>query len=264
MSAGSHTLEVHGAGSQYGTQFWGFRVCSQFSFSMTGGEADFTLTPRRLKDVNGTLVLPERFILTPEVLRSAPEHAWVWYDDFRDNTLAFYSRSGGAWSVDTDPARRVLIQSDQASPDAQAHLSYYGFGDLNIRARLRMTAGSGSMGVVFKAQGANDLYLFLLRRGTQTAELWQRQGGIWTRLQPDVAQSVSLNTWYTLRVRSRGNELHCWVGTVRVFNVTAALPASGGFGLRTSSAACWTRETLMSMCRRKPLTWLCRAAMPRH
>jgi len=238
LSAGSHTLEVHGAGSQYGTQFWGFRVCSQFNFSMTGGEAEFTLTPRRLKDVNGSWVLPEQFILTPEVLRSAPEHAWVWYDDFRDNTLAFYSRSGGTWSMDTDPARRVLIQSDQASADAQAHLSHDGFGDLNIRARLRMTAGNGTMGVVFKAQGANDLYLFLLRRGTQTAELWQRQGGIWTRLQPDVAQSVSLNTWYTLRVRSRGNELHCWVGTTRVFNLTAALPVSGGFGLRTSGAAC--------------------------
>lgn len=27
LSAGSHTLEVRGEGSQYGTQFWGFRVC---------------------------------------------------------------------------------------------------------------------------------------------------------------------------------------------------------------------------------------------
>jgi len=238
LPAGENTLEIHGSGSQYGTQFWGFCVCSGFSMSMDGGGGAFTLMPRRFKDVNGNWVLPANFILTPEVLRHTPEHAWVWYDDFRDNALAFYNRSGGVWSIDTDPARRVLIQSDQVSADAQVHLSYYGFGDLNIRARLRMTAGSGTMGVIFKAQGAGDLYLFLLRRGTQTAELWQRTGGIWTRLQPDVAQSVSMDTWYTLRVRSRGTELHCWVGTTRVFNVPATLPATGGFGIRTSNAAC--------------------------
>ena len=236
--AGENILEVHGAGSQYGTQFWGFRVCSSFSTSMDGGGGTYTLMPRRFKDVNGNWVLPANFILTPEVLRHAPEHAWVWYDDFRDNTLSFYTRSGGAWSIDTTPTRRVLIQSDAASGDAQAHLSYRGFGDLNIRARLRMTSGSGTMGAVFKASGFNDIYLFLLRRSTQTAELWRRSGGTWSRVAADVAQSVSLNTWYTLRVRTRGNELHCFVGTTRAFNITAALPSSGGFGVRTSSAAC--------------------------
>jgi hypothetical protein len=238
LSAGSHTLEVRGEGSQYGTQFWGFRVCSEFQFSMTGGEAAFKLTPRRFKAVGGDLVIPEQFILTSEVLQNAPEHAWVWYDDFRDNTLAFYTRLGGVWSIDTDPARRVLIQSDQSSPDAQAHLSHYGFGDLNIRARMRMTAGSGTMGIVFKAQGAGDLYLFLLRRSTHTAELWRRVAGIWAKVQPDVAQSVAIGAWYTLRVRSRGEELHCFVGTTRVFNMTTSLPSFGGFGIRTSNAAC--------------------------
>ncbi|MBS3938767.1 MAG: hypothetical protein KGZ50_09400 [Peptococcaceae bacterium] len=238
LSAGSHTLEVRGEGSQYGIQFWGFRVCSRFSFSMTGGEASFTLTPRRFKAVGGALVMPEQFVLTSEVLQNAPEHAWIWYDDFRDNTLGFYTRLGDTWSIDTDPTRRVLIQSDPASLDAQAHLSYYRFGDLNIRARMQMTAGSGTMGIVFKAQGVNDLYLFLLRRSTQTAELWQRQAGIWVRLQPGVAQSVDLNVWYTLRVRTRGSELQCWVGTSRVFGMTASLPSLGGFGIHTSSAAC--------------------------
>ena len=46
------------------------------------------------------------------------------------------------------------------------------------------------MGVVFKAQGVGDLHLFLLRRSTQTAELWQRRGGIWSRLQADVSQEM--------------------------------------------------------------------------
>jgi hypothetical protein len=236
--AGENVLEVRGAGSHYGTQFWGFRICSSFNMSMDGGGAEYMLMPRRFKDVSGNWVLPANFILTPEILRHAPEHAWVWYDDFRDNTLAFYARGGGVWSIDTDPTRRVLIQSDVVSDDAQAHLAYRGFGDMNIRTRLRMTSGSGTMGVVFKASGFNDLYMFLLRRSTQTAELWQRSGGTWSRLAADVAQSVSLNTWYTLRARTRGGELHCFVGTTRVFNVTATLPATGGFGIRTSSAAC--------------------------
>ena len=237
LTAGEHLLVLQGDPSQYGIRFFGFSVCSHFSFSMTGGEATFNLTPRRLKDVAGNWVLPEQYVMTPEVLRNSPDHAWVWYDDFRDDSLGIYNRWGAAWSMDTAPTRRVLIQADETSPDAQAHLSYYGFGDLNIRARLCMMAGSGTMGVVFKAQGVGDFHLFLLRRNTQTAELWQRRGGTWTRLQPDVAQSVRLNTWYTLRVRTRGSELHCWVGETQVFNLSASLPPTGGFGIRTSGAA---------------------------
>ena len=247
LSAGEHTLRVLGEGSQYGTQFWGFRVCSQFNFAMFAGEAIYNLAPRRLKDINNNWVLPPQFVLTSEVLRSAPEHAWVWYDDFRENTFGYYALYGGTWSINTDPKRRVLIQSNVTSDDAQAYLPYYQFGDLSIRARLRMTAGSGTMGVVFRARGTikthppNDLYLFLLRQSTQTAELWHRikdkTGDIWTRLQPDITHRVQLNRWHTLRVRNRGSELHCWVDDVRVFNVTATLPAQGGFGIRSSLAA---------------------------
>lgn len=237
LQAGENTLEVLGSGSQYGTQFWGFRVCSSFSMSMDVGGGTYTLMPRRFKALNGTWVLPANFILTAEVLRHEPEHAWVWYDDFRDNTLAFYNRSGGIWSIDTHIERRVLIQSDAASGDAQIHLSYHAFSDLNIRVRMRMIAGNGTMGIVFKAQGFNDLYLFLVRRSTQTAELWHRTAGTWTKIAADVAQTVNLNTSYTLRIRSRGNELRCWVGGTRIFNVTVALPTTGGFGIRTSGAA---------------------------
>ncbi|MGV8164657.1 MAG: hypothetical protein ACLKAK_07355 [Alkaliphilus sp.] len=238
MAVGANTLEVHGAGSQYGTQFWSFRVCSSFTMTMDGGGGEFTLMPRRFKAMDNTWHLPANFILTPEVLRHVPEHAWVWYDDFRDNTLAFYLQSGGMWSIDTDPLWRLLIQSDAAIGDAQIQLSYREFGDLNIRARLRMTSGNGTMGITFKAAGFNDLYLLLLRRSTQAVELWQRVAGTWSEVQPAIAQSVVLDRWYTLRVRTRGNELHCFVGTTRVFNVSIALPTAGGFGIRTSDAAC--------------------------
>ncbi|MBS3985605.1 MAG: hypothetical protein KGZ66_08355 [Selenomonadales bacterium] len=238
MQPGENVLEVHGSGSQRGTQFWGFRICSSFTMRMDGGGGTYTLTPRRFKDVSGNWVLPANFILTPEVLRHTPEHAWVWYDDFRADTGGYYVQNGGVWSIDQDPKRRVMVQSDALSPDAQAHLTYYGFGDLNIRVRLRMTQGNGTMGIVFKAQGVNDLYLFLLRRSTHTAELWQRTGGTWARLQPDVAQSVALHALYTLQIRTRGSELRCWVGSTMVFSVSLSLPASGGFGIRTSNAAC--------------------------
>ena len=235
LPAGLNSLEVRGDGSQFGTQFWGFRVCKSFSLKMDGGGGTYTLMPRKFKEIGGSWVLPADFILTPELLRHAPDHAWVWYDDFRDNTIAFYNLRGGVWSVDT--TRWLLVQASQAGGDAQAHLSHYGFGDLNIRARMRMTAGSGTMGIVFKAQGVNDLYLFLLRLSTQTAELWRRSGGTWFKAAADVHKGVSLNTWYSLRVRSRGSELNCWVDEGRLFNLTVNLPAEGGFGIRTSGAA---------------------------
>ncbi len=232
LAAGNHTFKVFGAGSQYSTQFYGFRVCSDFSMSMSGGEINYTLSSRRMRAKNGNWVLPANFILTPEVLRSPPTYAWVWYDGFSTDTLPYYNTYGGTWNIDT-----VLKQTDNVGA-AQIHLAWYGFGDLNISSILRMASGDGSMGIIFKVVNANNLYLFLLRRSTQTAELWQMVAGIWTQIGFSITTIVNYNTWYTLRVRCRGTELKCWVDNVQKFEKTMVdPPATGGFGLRSSGAA---------------------------
>lgn len=85
LSAGSHTLTIDGGVP--GVQFYGFRVCSDFSEAPSAGEASFTLSPRQFKDVDGNMAVPDKgFKLTCEMLRRKPDSALIWYEDFRDET----------------------------------------------------------------------------------------------------------------------------------------------------------------------------------
>jgi hypothetical protein len=86
LSAGTHTLSI--SGGVPGTQFYGFRVCSDFVEAPSAGQAVFALSPRSFKDVNGVIAVPDRgFKLTCEVLRRRPDSALVWYEDFRDDNI---------------------------------------------------------------------------------------------------------------------------------------------------------------------------------
>ena len=118
LSAGTHTVTV--SSSVTGVQFYGFRVCSSFSEEPSAGEADFMLSPRQFKDVNGLMVQPDRgFKLTTEVLRRKPDSALIWYEDFRDeNPLpsSYWTTLSGEWEVwqnKNDPATRPYSQLDR-------------------------------------------------------------------------------------------------------------------------------------------------------
>ena len=68
LSAGSHTLTV--SVSAPGVQVYGFKVCRSFTESTVCGAADYLLSPRKFKDINGVMLGPrEGFKLTFEMLR---------------------------------------------------------------------------------------------------------------------------------------------------------------------------------------------------
>ena len=101
LSAGTHTVSV--SASVPGVQFYGFRVCSSFSEEPSAGEAEFMLSPRKFKDVNGLMAEPDKgFILTTEVLRRKPDSALIWYEDFRDDNplpSSYWTALSGEWQV---------------------------------------------------------------------------------------------------------------------------------------------------------------------
>ncbi|KJZ94731.1 glycosyl hydrolase family 18 protein, partial [Clostridium sp. IBUN13A] len=101
LSAGIHTVSV--SSSVPGVQFYGFRVCSSFSEEPSAGEAEFMLSPRKFKDVNGLMAEPDKgFILTTEVLRRKPDSALIWYEDFRDDNplpSSYWTALSGEWQV---------------------------------------------------------------------------------------------------------------------------------------------------------------------
>ena len=68
LSAGTHTITI--SVDVKGVQFYGFRVCSNFSEEPSAGEATFALAPRSFKDVDGNMAVPDKgFKLTLEMLR---------------------------------------------------------------------------------------------------------------------------------------------------------------------------------------------------
>jgi hypothetical protein len=243
LESGDHTFKVFGSGSQFGTQFWGFRVCSDFSMSPFGGKGIYTLAPRRMKDINGDWVLPDNFILTAEVLRSPPAYAWVWYDSFNFDQLQFYNLYNGDWEVYADDISSELRQENQSESDAQIHLNWYKFKDLNISATMCIKSGNGAAGILFKITDSDNLYAFVLRYSNQKAELWQKSGGSWSQIGSGVSVSIKRDVWYTLAVRTRGNELKCWMDGVKLFDTEIEFPEEGGFGLYTSGVSAYY-ETL--------------------
>lgn len=115
LSSGTHTVRVSSPTS--GVLFYGFRVCSSFNEEPYTGEADFTLSPRKFKDVNGLMAEPDKgFKLTTEVLRRKPDSALIWYEDFRDpNPLpsSYWDILSGSWDVwrnPDDPSNRPYSQ----------------------------------------------------------------------------------------------------------------------------------------------------------
>ncbi|MDD4148291.1 MAG: glycosyl hydrolase family 18 protein, partial [Candidatus Cloacimonetes bacterium] len=150
LSAGTHTVTV--SSSVPGVQFYGFRVCSSFTEEPTAGEADFMLSPRKFKDVNGLMVQPDRgFKLTTEVLRRKPDSALIWYEDFRDeNPLpsSYWTTLSGEWEVwqnKNDSAARPYSQLDG---HGRLAWNYNGFSDVHLRARLAFPSdGSDRAGI---------------------------------------------------------------------------------------------------------------------
>jgi Predicted glycosyl hydrolase len=150
LSAGTHTVSV--STSVPGVQFYGFRVCSSFSEEPSAGEAEFMLSPRKFKDVNGLMAEPDKgFKLTTEVLRRKPDSALIWYEDFRDDNplpSSYWTALSGEWQVwqnQNDPASRPYSQLDGYG---QLAWKYSGFSDVHLRARLAFTPeGSGRAGI---------------------------------------------------------------------------------------------------------------------
>lgn len=184
LSAGAHTLTIDGGVP--GVQFYGFRVCSDFSESASAGEASFTLSPRQFLDVDGNPATPDKgFKLTCEMLRRKPDSALVWYEDFRDETPlpdSYWTTISGKWEV----WRENYFDSRPYSlleGSGRLAWKYEGFSDLHIRARLGFAPSGGGRAGVF----VGNIFCCLNYDGTgcrwrlpPSAEGWAGSSGSWT------------------------------------------------------------------------------------
>ena len=158
--------------------------------------------------------------------------ATLFADDFEDGNSTGWTTSGGTWSVATD-GTRVLRQSG-TSADARARAGSSAWTDYTVTARLKATAFNGTnrfAALLARAQ-SNTSYYYLALRSSNVVELKKLVGGSSTTL-ASAPVTVTLNTWYTLRLQVTGSTLRGSVNGTALTQATDAEFSNGGIGVAT-------------------------------
>ncbi len=236
LSAGTHTVSI--TTGVPGVLFYGFRVCSNFKEQPFAGEAEFTLSPRKFKDVNGVMAEPDRgFRLTTEVLRRKPDSALVWYEDFRDpNPLlpSYWKTLNGDWSVWKNPNDTSNRPYSQLDGYGQLAWNYTNFSDIHLRARIAFTEESSGRAGVF----CGDVFC-CLNYDTQRIELY-KGSSLLASYNTEIAKTPTSELrsnprMYTIEMRIRGNRVRVYSGASNILRFTANLSGfTGGYaGVRS-------------------------------
>jgi len=236
LSVGTHTISA--STLVPGVQFYGFRVCSNFYESPSAGEAEFMLSPRMFKDVNGVMAEPDRgFKLTTEVLRRKADSALVWYEDFRDDNplpSSYWTALSGQWQVWRNPNQTTSRPYSQLDGSGELAWNYQGFSDVHLRARIAFTPeGNGRAGVF-----CGDVFC-CLNFNTQRIELYKGSsllGSTATEIIKTTEANLRSNPrMYTVEMRIRGNSVRVYSGASNTLRFTATLNGfSGGYaGVRS-------------------------------
>lgn len=194
LSVGNHTITVNCSGSDIGTQFWGFKVCSNADLKHYGGMANYKTKLRKFKDINGNMVKPATgFILTSEHLRRVPDSALVWYEYWRNYSnipLNFYIIHSGNWSI----YNNYLYGSGDIS------LNFDNFNELHVVARISLI-GANNAGIYL-----GKLYISL-DYSNQRIAIYKD-----STLIGQYSKSISKNISYQIGFRSRGTNLRIYSG----------------------------------------------------
>lgn len=237
LSAGQHTLTV--SVGVNGVQFYGFRVCTDFSEGPSAGDATYTLAPRKFKDINGDMVEPDKgFKLTLEMLRRKPDSALIWYEDFRDEEKipdSYWTVLSGKWDVWQDPNSTANRPYSQLEGYGQLAWKYSGFLDLHLRAQIIFPEDGGGKAGIFLGS------LFCcFNYDAQRIELYEGstlKGSYATSFSKTPKASLRSNpNVYTIEMRKRGNRVRVYSSTSYTLRFTATVSSGGGYaGIRSDN-----------------------------
>ena len=142
LTAGEHTLKI--SVGVNGVQFYGFRVCTDFSEEPTAGDAEYTLAPRKFKDINGDMVGPATgFKLILEMIRRNRVFFFVCYLYFfyyLNLAESYWTTLSGEWDVWQDPNSDANRPYSQLEGYGQLAWNYNGFTDVNDGQQIIITA----------------------------------------------------------------------------------------------------------------------------
>ncbi len=229
LSAGIHTVTVSAGVS--GVQLYGLRVCTAFQSEHSAGSAEFQLSPRQFKDVDGNMVGPDRgFKLTCEMLRRKPDSALIWYEDFRDETPlpdSYWTTLSGSWAVWKSPDPEASRPYAQLEGSGKLAWRYNSLSDIHLRARLAFPADSGGRAGVF----CGTLFC-CLNATSQAVELYNGDtliGSCSTEIRKTADENLREKpVMHTIEMRIRGDKVRVYSGASSALRFSANVSGFNG------------------------------------
>ncbi|ONI84001.1 pectate lyase [Saccharothrix sp. ALI-22-I] len=170
--------------------------------------------------------------------------ATLFGDDFEDGNSTGWSSSGGSWSVVTDGSR--AWRQSGTSSDARALAGSVWSGQ-TAQVRVKPTAFNGAnrhVAVTARVQNTGNYY-YLGLSNAGSVVLGKRAGGGLTTLASAPA-TVTVGTWYTLRLEVFGSTLRGFLDGTQVVTATDTTFASGRIGLASYYAAASFDDVLVT------------------
>jgi hypothetical protein len=158
-------------------------------------------------------------------------------DNFEDNSISDWSKSGGSWSVVSDGSR-VAQQSNTGSERARLFAGQTSWTNYAVQARVKPLAFNGSNRVVAlasRASGSTKMYRLALINANRV-ELQAMNGSSITVI-GSASLNVSTGTWYTLRIEANGSTLRGLVNGAVVASGTNTMNSAGRIALFTEFAS---------------------------
>ena len=157
-------------------------------------------------------------------------------DNFEDGNANGWSRSNGTWAIVTDGS--LVFRQSATNTDARVRAGSTSWTDYSVQARVKAIAFNGTgryVALIARAENSNHFYYLALQNGNQLV-LAKRIGDTITTL-ASRSFTVSLNTFFTLRVDVRGASLTGFVNGVQQLAATDGEIPAGAIGGATFFAS---------------------------
>lgn len=210
-------------------------VIRKYNVELFAGQAEYTMSTQQFVDVDGNKVTPaDNYAMTIETLRTPPDSANIWYEDYRGYSEygpSFYSdfwETEGNWKV---------IENDYTDTNTSQKLRLNGISTLkrttwtDVHVYARWQSGSGRVGVVL-----GDLFACMNYANNQL-QLWNGSNLVH-------AISYTMNGEQAIAMRVRNGTVRVYTGTNKVLQFTVnTSTGSGSPGIRS------TTQVIFTLCR---------------
>lgn len=240
LGVGTYTVKCGAYGDVTGAVVYGLQY-GKFTVEMSAGSANYTMSTQKFIDVNGTEVTPvDNYAMTVETLRTPPDSANIWYDDYRGYADYGSSKYQDFW--ETTGTVKIIPNEDQEVgwEKKPQKLQLYGtstlkkvtFADSHIYTRWQKVESlNGTVGVVH-----GDLFACMNYSNDQL-QLWNGNSLIHSipfKMQGEQA----------IAMRVRNGSVRVYTGTSKTFQFKVNISTTtGAVGIRS------TTDTIFTLCR---------------